>query len=92
MRLRISSRMRRLIKTWLDRQTLLLVLEVYIYNIMNHLTPSVPIQLSRLRFIAVLWCGASTFLPLVAGLSISSTVGSMKCQTPTAFHATNINL
>ena len=39
------------------------------------------IQLSRLRFIAVLWCGASAFSPLVAGLSIFSTAGTTQCQT-----------
>ena len=40
-----------------------------------------PIQLSRLRFIAGLWCGASAFSPLVAGLSILSTAGTTQCQT-----------
>ena len=35
----------------------------------------------KIRFIAVLWCGASAFSPLVAGLSISSTAGAMQFQT-----------
>ncbi len=35
------------------------------------------LELSRLRVIGVLWCGASAFSPLVAGHSILSTAGAM---------------